>query len=394
MQKKALLRYKIQSNKIIPFYLQLNKWRDLSQSILDTYNISIGKKYNALEETLNQYLNNTESIAKVSKGFINLIEKKIEFEPIDTDDFEKKRKRIFLKSAKTIRSLDNIDYEAFLKISQENNNSQPLLYGDLKENQILHSVPSWSSEDLINRYNISLTQGILNFADEVILTIKPESAQKIRSLLRYFSFLGLLYEVLNNQTSEVRLKISGPLSEFSSAQKYKSKIATIIGILPQLGAFTLSAKITINNKKANLYIDDKKKLKSHFKPFFDYVPEEIESFINKVDLNLKKYSCIRIYPEFPIIEVKKWYIPDYCWNYHDIQIELMIFQKFQKNMLLRSFEKVKNLTHKTLVFFIDRSIKITLPETKNIHILYFKDIPSSQKFIQYFKKEILNKPTP
>jgi len=394
MLKKVHLRYKIQSNHIIPFYLQLNKWRELSQAILDTYTSCIGKKYCELEEALSKYVNNTESIAKVSKGLIHIIEKKIEFEPINSEKYEINRKNCFLKSAESIRSNENYDYESFLNISQNNKNSESTLYGDLKENQIILSTPSWTCDDLIHRYNLSLVQGILIFANDVTLSIHPESAQKIRSLLRYLSFMGLLFEVVKNHSSEVLLKISGPLNAFSSSLKYRSKIANIIGILPQLGSYTLNAKISIEQKKGILFIDDKKKLKSHYKPFFEYTPEEIKSFIQKVDSSLKKVLCFRSYPVFPIIEVKKWYIPDYCWVYNEMQIELLIFQKYQKNMLLNTYEKVVSLKNKTLVFFIDRSLKIDLPDAAHIHKIYFKDIPSSQKFIQFIKKDILNKQSP
>jgi predicted nuclease of restriction endonuclease-like RecB superfamily len=388
--KKNLLRYKVQAGMLIPFYLKKQKWGKLCEEVIHTYKNNIGLRYTELQNELENLIENNQNSTKVCKGLIELIEKKIEFQEINTKIAMTTRQKCFENLAKCIKNSKEMDFSTYTNsVSTIINEHTNILYPDIKENSIILNTPTWSGENLIDRYNLSLSRGILNHAYEVILNVSLESAQKLRAFLKYFSFSGLLFDIIKIEPAKCKIKISGPLKEFNNLNKYKARIATIVCILPQLNNFTLEAKIEIDHKKSIFKINQNNNLKSHYKAFFDYTPEEIDQFIKKINPIMEKLSCYKVNNHLPIDSQKYWAIPDYTWEYDKIVIELYIFQKYQKKMFLNFLNKFKEKTQHKTILLIDKSFDKNLLKSNNLFFLTFKDIPSSQQFIRLIKTEVI-----
>jgi uncharacterized protein len=387
MLKKSQLRFKIQANRLIPFYLTQKKWGELCGSILENIQQNVGKSFKELETTSQEFFQMGDSVAKVAKGLMQLVEKKIDVEENTETDFSSWRNACFEASAKVFRADVFNDYHSYIEsLTDIKKNNDSNIYGDLKPNQLIKSMPNWNEEDLLNRYNLALTQGILYHADSIHIILKGTQPQTLRHLLRYFSFIGIYYEQIDSE--DMHLKLSGTLEQYAASPKTRLKCSSIAGILPQLGTYSLKANININNHHAKFNLDEKTKLKTHFKPFFEYTPPEINAFYEKMKQSIAAYSLTIKPYHLPVSEMSDWTIPDYCWAYKEKGIELYIFTKYQNNSFQKFLNKFKlpSDTNKIKILYVDSSLVDYTSEVPSEYTLSFKDIPSAQKFLRHLKK--------
>ena len=392
MLKRNQCRFRIQSNRILPFFLNKKKWEDIISELLKTYEESIGQPYHYLENKYQPFYQISDNTSKIIDGLIHIIEKKIELKEFNREEIEKKRSELFKQSADLFTQENDLSYTSYIEkatfIKKEN---FPVVYCDLKDNQIIEKTPSWTTDDCINRYNISLIQGLLSFAKEIKIQLDDIKPQSLRYLLRYFSFMGFLYEV--SKESPLTIRLSGTLDNLSTSSRYKFKLASIAGILPQLSHYKLNALIHINDVDAYLNIDEKSPLKSHFRPFFEYTPPEIESFIEKISPKLEKENFEIQNPQLPKCEVKDWNIADYNWKYKDKSLELFIFSKSQHKMLVNFLPKLQafSQSNRHVIVMVDKNLEKNLDSYDYPYFITFKDIPSSQKFLMHIKKYLIKK---
>ena len=106
------------------------------------------------------------------------------------------------------------------------------------------------------------------------------------------------------------VRIEGPLDLFSGSKRYRMKMAAVAD-MPQLGAFSCEAKVESSLSKRPFLWTDKDRVKSHYRPYFEYTSEERSQFEKLVPwLEKVEVECPKI--EMSMAELMKGHYHDYA----------------------------------------------------------------------------------
>lgn len=392
MLTRELLRYRVIESRLIAKYLKGSLWKKRAQDVLQLYQDSIGLKWVDFHNEREGLLSESNQSNKVIKGLFYILDKKVESEIIDDHCFQSMREEAFLYSSQLIKDGD-ISYAEFIKnLNIKKSKHQIDLYGDLPLEKKIVNVSKWNAEQLLQRYNLSLLQGLLSNAKKVTLFVKMTDAQRLRYLFRYLSFFGLLFQEKGSIDNKIRIDIEGPLSLFDSITVYKNKIAVFSGCLPQLTEFHLEAQIQINHQMLSFSVSDKDRIKSHYLPFYDYTPKEVKSFLEKITPKLKKMGLQESEISLPNLPVQEWSVPDFSWKFNDSKlIHLEIYFKSQKSKLFKRLNKSFSDKSSYWIFMVEQPLlnEIRVNNYKLVNFIPFRGVPNSKEFLKVVKSIIL-----
>ncbi len=100
-----------------------------------------------------------------------------------------------------------------------------------------------SPERLLDRYNVALAQAILLRCTAMEVRIWGETPARFRQLFRAVKFHRLICTIHETAGNSYTLKLDGPLSLFSSTQKYGLQLALFLPALLHCKAFDLKASV-------------------------------------------------------------------------------------------------------------------------------------------------------
>ncbi len=163
----------------------------LSQCLIDCFSdaSSKGMTRDQLEEELELYRRQKE--LKVVDGLIKLLMDRTEFASQQENDYPALREKVFLSSAELLSqcggNLEN--YRASVAcIAGEKTD----LYGDLPGFETIEKFPPIKAEELLNRYNLALAQGMLFYARTLKIKVSDPEPAELRRMLKYLKFFRLL----------------------------------------------------------------------------------------------------------------------------------------------------------------------------------------------------------
>ncbi len=139
-----------------------------------------------------------------------------------------------------------------------------LMYSDRQGAQLLGSFERPAPEELIVRYNVAQTQGVLYSARDLVVDL-GEGADA-RLVFHYIKLLGLIYalEPLGGG-SGYRIRLDGPLSLFGATRKYGLRLAKFLPGLLLTAPWRLSASVEWRGREARLELDSETSgLASHY----------------------------------------------------------------------------------------------------------------------------------
>jgi predicted nuclease of restriction endonuclease-like RecB superfamily len=111
-------------------------------------------------------------------------------------------------------------------------------WGDREENEkLVESVSEVTPEELIKKYNLSLTQTML--FDALELEFKLGGEVDYQAVFRDITRLGLMYTV----DEDLKVSVTGPASLFKRTRKYGNAIAKLLPTLLEGEDWTLYAKV-------------------------------------------------------------------------------------------------------------------------------------------------------
>src|SRR5205807_3156358 len=94
--------------------------------------------------------------------------------------------------------------------------------------QRLTAFKDTTAARLVERYNVALAQAILLRSTSVHVTLRRETPQRFRQLLRRAKFHRLVCEPRRGSGSTYEFHVDGPLSLFSATQKYGVQLASFL----------------------------------------------------------------------------------------------------------------------------------------------------------------------
>jgi len=261
--------------------------------------------------------------------------------------------------------------EASKKLKLSTNIIEDSIYADLENEKILQSFKDLTPKELLEQYNLSLTQTLLFDSIELRFTTS-ENWQKIFFKAKK---LGLMYEAYKND--DLWLRIDGPNCLFKLTRRYGSNMSKLIPYIISTSEWKIEAKILYKytNEIYSFRINSNKH-KHLFKVSDKNIvyDSKVEADFGSSFQALKAKWIIKREPE-PLIVGKHVMIPDFSFERDSLKVYLEIVGFWTTAYLLRKIKKLGEIKVKMIVA-VDESLACeALDQIENqnlIDIIYYK----------------------
>jgi predicted nuclease of restriction endonuclease-like RecB superfamily len=360
--------------KIYPRYIKKNKNNlEIASNIIEVYKNSIGKKKQIIKDRINEF---EEHNYRFIRGLSILLDRRSSYKCNSVIDPKKLRNEVFeltgnFGPATTPNKRKQILEEISKKLDLSIDKIETNIYSDLDNELILISFNELKSKELLELYNISLTQTLLFDSVELRFTTS-RNWQKIFFIAKK---LGLIYEASKND--ELWVKIDGPNSLFKLNRRYGSSISKLIPAILTSSNWKIEAKILwkYTNEMYSFRLDSI----SH-KDLFR-IPDETAVYDSVVEADfgsrfqaLKTKWIMKREPE-PLIVGQHVMIPDFSFERDDFKVYMEVVGFWTTDYLLRKIKKLKEIKVKMLVA-VDQNLACEaltqLKKRSSINILYYK----------------------
>jgi hypothetical protein len=374
---------------IWPRYARLSSdTLEIASSLIEVYRRHISEKKKVLKEFIGEledrgydyrfirglsFLLDRNSVFKRSEGVnpVDLRRKIFQaIEKLGQPTTPEQRSRIIEKIASELKATPEIVEEFF--------------YADLDSESILEKFDPPSPQELLEKYNLSLTQTLLFDSTELKFT----TAGNWQKIFYTVKKLGLIYEAYKEDGFWV--KIDGPASLFKLTRRYGAAIAKLLPFIVANQDWTVEAKILwkYTNEICNFKIESWKHhalLRSHVPPIsYDSTVEE--DFAASFEA-LESEWRLRREPE-PVLAGKQVLIPDFSLEREGIKVYVEIVGFWTMEYLLRKIEKLKKIDVNMIVAVneILACEKLTkLEEHTRLNIIYYQDRIPLAPILRYLK---------
>lgn len=268
MLPSDLLVVKKRRGNIAPGYL---REVTIAWEIINLFKEGEGEKYEKVLERCEELESAYDY--RVVRGLRTIVERKCDFKLISDRGKEIRRflfERGFITSEAERRKVLEEAQNFF-----RDPDIEELMFCDLKEEQLLCSVPEVSPEEIVKEYNLSLTQTLLFNALELSFT----ASDNYQEIFRRIKYLGLMYEIEGNE-----VRITGPASLFKKTRKYGTSFAKLLPPVIKAKEWHTKAKIELNRDRRVYDFE----LSSKEKDLFPVNDEEVVHFDSKVEENFYK----------------------------------------------------------------------------------------------------------
>lgn len=283
-----LVRVRHHRNRLIPVYIHVDErdWREVATHLLEVFRTLPGKTRFEAEEELRETIGDNPT-QLVHQGLAKLLEDRCEFEVDSEHTPDELRERVFLvaSAARSRSERATLDRRVILdQVASELGTTADVidrgLFADLKSEQRIVRFDDCTVDQLLHRYNVALVQAILLRATSVTVHIHGEAASRYRQLFRAIKFHRLICDIQPAGPDTYTLRLDGPLSLFSSTQKYGMQLANFLPNLALCKRFELKATLRwgAQRKEKTFELDHTQGLKSHLVDYGDYTAKELQMF--------------------------------------------------------------------------------------------------------------------
>jgi len=363
---KDLVKFSRRKDRIHPHSIKTDQQGllDLAQDLLNIYQFGEGKNRQELEEESSIIINGF-STPLMARGLNRLCLDRCEFTQCLEVDFASAREQVFDLSAKHLKEADKYDFEGFRDQieSQVPNELQELvhedLYGDLPHSDLLLKFKSMRPVDLLHRYNLAQVQYHMLFAGDLTLTLKKVEAAELRKIFKYLKFFRLLARIESPQKGTLKITIDGPISLFENTRKYGLQLANFIPAFVDCANWQFEAKVDLPRfKNKVLKLTHRAGLKSHYKNFSAFVPEEIRLFHKTFADKAKDWQIVG---DTPFVEMgeegkQELIFPDLSFAKDAKTVHMELFHRWHAGALRRRLDQLHTKPNCQLLIGIDRSL--------------------------------------
>lgn len=285
-----MVRVRHARNKLVPMYLNPHdaNWQAMADQLLFVYRDAVGHTRGEIEEELSNFVS-TGPTQLVHQGLAKLLADRCEFEVTSELPPADVREAAFRLSAvhRKMTATTGVAFDrptVIAQVAEELNQSgeqvELALFADLSDEQRVLKFQDMTAEALLHRYNVALAQAIVLRSTSMEVRVWGETPARFRQLFRAVKFHRLICTVRAMPNSSYSLRLDGPLSLFSSTQKYGLQLATFLPALLHCKAFDLQAEVRWGTqKKEKLFtISGTDGLRSHYPDFGTYTPPEFGIF--------------------------------------------------------------------------------------------------------------------
>jgi len=285
-----LVRVRHAKNKLVPLYLNARDpvWLGVADQLLSTFREAPGRTRGEVEAELADSVGDGPG-QLVHQGLAKLLEDRCETEVAADVPPEQVREAVFCASAarhaasaKTGVPFDRAAVLAAvageMKLLPEQ--LDQALFADLWDEQRVLKFDDTTPAKLLERYNVALAQAILLRCTGMEVRVWNETPARFRKLFRAVKFHRLICTIRPSDGNSYTLALDGPLSLFSSTQKYGIQLALFLPALLHSKAFELRAEVRWGaQKKHKLFtLSAADGLRSHVPDFGMYTPPALTNF--------------------------------------------------------------------------------------------------------------------
>ena len=385
---------------IQPRYARLSKDNlEVASSLIEAYNRHLGEKKKVLKEFVVELEDSGQDYHFV-RGLSFLLDRRSMFRCNENVNPVDLRRKIFRLTGKLglattpeqrKRIIENVAAELKIPIAMLEEN----LYADLESELILEKFEPLSPQELLERYNLSMTQTLLFGATEMNFTASA-NWQKIFFVIKR---LGLIYDAYKDGGFWV--KIDGPASLFKLTRRYGTAMAKLLPVIVANSKWRVEAKILwkYTNEICDFKIESWKhqQLFGSYQPAISFDSVVEEEFATRFQA-LNTEWRLRREPE-PVLAGKRVIIPDFSFEREGIKLYMEVVGFWTAGYLLRKIEKLKKIDVRMLVA-VNENLACerlsNLGKNTQLNILYYrKSIPLAPiiRYLQEAFREVYSKQT-
>jgi hypothetical protein len=351
MLPSELLTVRKRSGVIWPRYARLSDGNlEVANSLITVYQSHLGEKKNVVKKVIDE-IEEKGYDYRFIRGLSFILDRRSRFQCNDQIDAIDLRRRIYHTTGKLglpttaeqrTRIIETVASE--LRIRPES--VDEFSYADLETELILEEFEPLPPSELLQDYNLSLTQTLLFGSTEVTFT----SSSRWQKIFYATKKLGLIYDAFQNGGFWV--KIDGPASLFKLTRRYGTSIAKLLPVIVACPEWAVTAKILwkYTNEICEFKIESSKHRALLRKPealtvSFDSAVEE--DFAARFQA-LETGWLLRREPE-PVLAGRHVIIPDFSLEKEGIKVYVEIVGFWTIEYLLRKIEKLKQVDVDMLV---------------------------------------------
>jgi len=259
------------------------------------------------------------------------------------------------------------------------------LYADLDSELILTKFDAPSALDLLQQYNLSLSQTLLFDCTELSF----KAAGNWQRLFYSVKKLGLIYEVFRED--DFCVKIDGSTSLFKLTKRYGLNIAKLLPTITANQEWTVNAKILwkYTNEICDFKMDSTKHSSLLRKPNLQQVTYDSsaeESFASQFRA-VKSGWTLKREPE-PVLAGNQVIIPDFSLERAGLKVYLEIVGFWTEEYLLRKAAKLKQVEVE-MILVVNEALaceKLAVLEKRpQLHFIYYRDKISLAPILRYLQ---------
>ncbi len=247
------------------------------------------------------------------------------------------------------------------------------LYADLPENHILSALPDFTTETLVDRYNLAQAQGLLYSALSMRITAHCNVPGEYRRLFLHLKFHGLMYAVEGNLEDGYQIYIDGPASLFKQTRKYGINMAVFLPALLHLSRWEMQAVLRKGDREGTYNLASGAPLRSHYAK-----PPEYDSLLERsfAERWAKLETPWILEREVEIVDLKGTvFVPDFALRHPDgrvVHVEIMGF--WHPDYLRRKLDKVRRADMPNLILAVSDRLNVGQEDIREIPgpVLFFK----------------------
>jgi predicted nuclease of restriction endonuclease-like RecB superfamily len=391
LPSNLLLVYK-RKGEIQPRYAQLSAENlQVANQLIEFYTNHIGAQKKVLMAFVSE-LENQGYDYRFVRALALLLDRKSRFvckSKVDPSDL---RRRVFkatqkngipTTSTKRQQIIATIAFETSLPVEAV----EEQLYADLEAELIVEKFEAPTAKELLQQYNLSLTQTLLFECSE--LTFRASG--NWQKLFYVIKKLGLIYDVF--QQTDFYVKIDGPSSLFKLTKRYGINIAKLLPTIITNQHWIIEAKILwkYTNEVCNFKMESTKHASLLRLPNFGQVTYDSaaeESFASQFRA-LDSGWILKREPE-PILAANQVLIPDFSLEKSGLKIYLEIVGFWTEEYLQRKAEKLRHINTK-MIIVVHEALAceklISLEKRPQLHFIYYRDKIPIAPILQYLQKE-------
>ncbi len=311
-----LVRVRHARNKLVPLYLDPRdkNWLGVAEQLLCAFREAPGRTRGELDADIAELAGEGPG-QLVHQGLAKLLEDRCETEVASDTPPDQVREAVFRLGgvARANQSFDRavVIADAAAELSLTPEQVDQALFADLRDEQRILTFDDLTPERLLHRYNVALAQAILLRCVGMEVRVWNETPARFRQLFRAVKFHRLICTIRPTDGNSYKLTLDGPLSLFSSTQKYGLQLALFLPTLLHCKTFELRADVRwgADKKEKTFALTGADGLRSHTADFGVYTPKEFDIFEENFKANVHDW-LISSDPHPMPVEGITW-VPDF-----------------------------------------------------------------------------------